>query len=134
GFFEAGLTSNRAFTVATRAGDRAVQVHDDMSVTVRMGSVRVTGESSAVVDGVAVRGLAVDVGNPHLVCVVDKDVSTFDLRDQPQSDEADFPHGVNVELVNRADGALRMRGPDRAVGETRACGTGPVARRPAGCP
>jgi len=124
---EAGLTSNRAFTVATRAGDRAVQVHDDMSVTVQMGSVRVTGESSAVVGGVAVRGLAVDVGNPHLVCVVDKDVSTFDLRDQPQYDEADFPHGVNVELVNRVDGALRMRVHERGVGETRACGTGTVA-------
>ncbi|MFO7191377.1 MAG: diaminopimelate epimerase [Thermocrispum agreste] len=124
---EAGLVDSREFPVATRAGDRQVRVHDDMSVTVHMGTVRVTGSSSAKIGGVEVRGLAVDVGNPHLVCLVDADVDTFDLRDQPWYDEADFPDGVNVELVNRADGALRMRVHERGVGETRACGTGTVA-------
>ncbi|MGH3433113.1 MAG: diaminopimelate epimerase [Thermocrispum sp.] len=124
---ESGLVGAREFVVGTRAGDRRVAVHDDLSVTVHMGRAEITGKSSAVIGDVEVDGVAIDVGNPHLVCVVDADVSLFDLRDQPRYDASVFPDGVNVEVVNRVGDALRMRVRERGVGETRACGTGTVA-------
>ena len=44
---------------------------------------------------------------------------------QPAFDAATYPHGVNVELVERVGEAhLRMRVHERGVGETRSCGTG----------
>jgi diaminopimelate epimerase len=43
-------------------------------------------------------------------------------------DAAQFPDGVNVEIVTApADGAVHMRVHERGVGETRSCGTGTVA-------
>jgi diaminopimelate epimerase len=125
---EAGLVDGSEFAVGSRAGDRPVAVHPDLTVTVEMGPAEVTGKSTAEIAGHEFPGVAVDVGNPHLVCVVDADVAAFDLRDQPLFDAAVFPAGVNVELVNRmSDGELRMRVHERGVGETRACGTGTVA-------
>lgn len=129
---EAGLEAGPEFAVGTRAGDRPVRVHSDasgdLSVTVHMGPVAVTGTSVAVVDGRQVSGVAVDVGNPHLVSVIDDDVSTLDLSRAPRYDTEVFPEGVNLEFVNvLGRDALRMRVHERGVGETRACGTGTVA-------
>jgi diaminopimelate epimerase len=93
-----------------------------------MGPARVTGTSIAAVDGQGIGGFAVDVGNPHLACVTDTPVDTFDLTVPPGFDPVMFPHGVNVELINTiGDNALRMRVYERGVGETRSCGTGTVA-------
>ncbi len=125
---EAGLEGRREFTVGTRAGDRPVRVHDDLSVTVRMGRAAVTGTSVAVVGDRALSGVAVDVGNPHLVAVLEDDVTALDLRAQPRYDDGVFPDGVNFEFLNvLAPERLRMRVHERGVGETRACGTGTVA-------
>jgi len=124
----AGLMPEGEFVVGTRAGDRPVVTHPDGSVTIDMGPARVTGTSTATVDGVEFSGVAVDVGNPHLACVTDVAVAGLDLTAQPAYDPAVFPHGVNVEVVNVLhDGALRMRVHERGVGETRSCGTGTVA-------
>ncbi|QUF07906.1 diaminopimelate epimerase [Actinosynnema pretiosum subsp. pretiosum] len=130
----AGLAPEGEFEIATRAGKRAVTAHPDGSVTVGMGPVRLTGESTAVLGGVEFAGVGVDVGNPHLACVTDVPVAGLDLRDAPSHDAALFPAGVNVEFVNvLADGGmngageLRMRVHERGVGETRSCGTGTVA-------
>ncbi|WP_433407860.1 diaminopimelate epimerase [Saccharomonospora azurea] len=129
---EAGLETGPEFVVGTRAGDRPVRVRPDASgelaVTVHMGPVAVTGTSVAVVDGRQVSGVAVDVGNPHLVSVLDDDVSALDLTRAPRYDAEVFPQGVNLEFVNvLGPDALRMRVHERGVGETRACGTGTVA-------
>ncbi|MBB3661131.1 diaminopimelate epimerase [Prauserella sediminis] len=125
---ESGLEERREFAVGTRAGDRPVQVHRDLSVTVEMGPARIIGTSVAVVDGRELSGVAVDVGNPHLVSTMDDDVSGLDLREQPRFDHDFFPDGVNLEFINTVEpGALRMRVYERGVGETRACGTGTVA-------
>jgi diaminopimelate epimerase len=125
---EAGLALESEFVVGTRAGDRPVQTHPDGSVTVHMGPATVVGSSVTVVAGRPFSGLAVDVGNPHLVSVTDDDIASLDLRDQPDYDHDFFPHGVNLEFVNPlGEGALRMRVHERGVGETRACGTGTVA-------
>jgi diaminopimelate epimerase len=130
---ESGLAQPGEFAVGTRAGDRVVTVSadDPGTVTVRMGTVRVTGRSTATLAGRVFPGIAVDVGNPHLVCVVDPatvNLGDLDLTDAPGHDAVVFPYGVNVEFVTEAaPGTLRMRVHERGVGETRSCGTGTVA-------
>ncbi|OLT47111.1 diaminopimelate epimerase [Saccharomonospora sp. CUA-673] len=125
---EAGLEERGEFVVGTRAGDRPVQVHPDLSVTVEMGPARITGTSVAIVGDRELSGVAVNVGNPHLVSTMEDDVADLDLRDAPRFDHHVFPDGVNLEFINVLEpGALRMRVHERGVGETRACGTGTVA-------
>nr|WP_084143310.1 diaminopimelate epimerase [Amycolatopsis taiwanensis] len=125
---EAGLESGPEFVVGSRAGDRRVAVRPDGSVTVWMGPAAITGASVAIVDGRSFSGVAVNVGNPHLVSIVDDDVAELDLHAEPRYDTDFFPEGVNLEFVNPVgEGALRMRVHERGVGETRSCGTGTVA-------
>jgi diaminopimelate epimerase len=131
---EAGLVKPGEFSIGTRAGARRVEVPADDpagTATVEMGLVRVLGESTATIAGRVLPGLAVDVGNPHLVCPLDDtdlDLATLDLTSAPGHDPAVFPHGVNVEFTRSAGpDALRMRVHERGVGETRSCGTGTVA-------
>jgi diaminopimelate epimerase len=126
---DAGLAKPGEFGVATRAGVRPVTTHPDGSVTVDMGPARITGASAATLAGREFPGVAVDVGNPHLVCAIDPaEVAGLNLTTAPGHDTAFFPHGVNVEFVGQlgAD-ELRMRVHERGVGETRSCGTGTVA-------
>ena len=124
---DSGLAGAGEFAVGTRAGDKVVTV-DPGSVTVRMGRATVTGRSAATLGGRSFDGVAVDVGNPHLVCPTGIDVAGLDLSTAPGHDVTVFPHGVNVEFVNDvAPGTLRMRVHERGVGETRSCGTGTVA-------
>jgi diaminopimelate epimerase len=124
---DSGLVTGREFPVGSRAGVRDVVVHADGDVAVDMGPARVTGESAATVGGVTLPGVGVDVGNPHLVCPVDR-LDDLDLTRQPGYDPAVFPDGVNVEfVVVEAPDRIRMRVHERGVGETRSCGTGTVA-------
>ena len=123
---EAGLETRTEFPVGSRAGARPVVVTDE-NVAVDMGPARVTGESTATVAGRTFPGVAVDVGNPHLVCAVDR-LDDLDLTTPPGHDDATFPDGVNVEfVVVEAPDRIRMRVHERGVGETRSCGTGTVA-------
>ena len=131
---EAGLAKPGEFSIATRAGARRVAVAANDSagtVAVEMGSARVFGESTATVEGRVLPGLAVDVGNPHLVCPLDStdlDLAALDLSVAPGHDPVVFPNGVNVEFTRSlGDNELRMRVHERGVGETRSCGTGTVA-------
>jgi diaminopimelate epimerase len=125
---DAGLEGGPEFVVGSRAGDRRVAVRPDDSVTVWMGPATITGASVALVDGRNFSGVAVSVGNPHLVSIVDDDVAELDLAAEPRYDKDFFPKGVNLEFVNPlGEGALRMRVYERGVGETRSCGTGTVA-------
>lgn len=124
----AGLAGQGELVVGTRTGERPVEVHDDGNVTVDMGPAKVFGNSAATVGGQAFDGVAVDVGNPHLVCLVDQPVADLDLTVPPGFDPVLYPRGVNVEFVNAVGaGMLRMRVHERGVGETRSCGTGTVA-------
>jgi len=126
----AGLAAPGTFGVATRAGVREVTLGVEGDVTVDMGPARVGAVSVANVDGRDLTGIAVDVGNPHLACVVEDDaeLEALDLALAPAYDAALFPHGVNVEVLRplRA-GATRLRVHERGSGETRSCGTGTVA-------
>jgi diaminopimelate epimerase len=124
---EAGLVTSTEFPVGSRAGVRNVVVGADGEIAVEMGAVRVMGESTATLHGRTFPGVAVDVGNPHLVCLVDR-LDDLDLSAPPGHDPAVFPAGVNVEfVVVAAHDRIRMRVHERGVGETRSCGTGTVA-------
>jgi diaminopimelate epimerase len=123
-----GLADGPEFTVATRSGPRRVRMGADGDVTADMGAVAVLGPGSAVVAGQACPGLRVSVGNPHLACLVEDPLASFDLSRPPGLDPGQFPEGGNVELV-RVTGtrSVAMRVHERGSGETRSCGTGAVA-------
>jgi diaminopimelate epimerase len=93
-----------------------------------MGSVTVLGPGSAVISGQTCDGLRISVGNPHLACLVDDPLASFDLSRPPGLDPGQFPEGGNVELVQlTGPRSVAMRVHERGSGETRSCGTGAVA-------
>jgi diaminopimelate epimerase len=125
---EHDLAESEEFSVETRGGPRRVRLEPGGDVTVDMGRVAVLGRGSAEVGGVTFEGLRVSVGNPHLACVVDAPLASFDLSRPPGLDPGQFPEGANVELVSVTGvGTLAMRVHERGSGETRSCGTGAVA-------
>lgn len=138
-----GLVDSDTFTVGSRAGGRPVTIHRadqvEADVSVSMGKVELRGPSDVGIAGRTLIGEAVDVGNPHLACVVDGLTATtlaaLDLTAEPRLDSAVFPAGANVEILTPLASSARdgvdfhvdMRVYERGVGETRSCGTGLVA-------
>ncbi|MET9021376.1 diaminopimelate epimerase [Actinopolymorpha sp. NPDC004070] len=117
--------------VATRAGLRPVRFEADGQLTVGMG-VAGFPESGGLVMAAGGRtwdAVAVDMGNPHAVAMVDDLADPGALLDPPVWTPAEvFPKGVNAEFaVRRGDRHLAMRVHERGVGETRSCGTGACA-------
>lgn len=134
--FSSDLEDRDEFVVGSLAGPRPVVVHraDDYcaDITVAMGKVNRLGAGTATVGGRRLSGLGVDVGNPHLACLVpgltDAELAALDVGAPVQFDTTQFPEGVNVEVLTPVrDGAVSMRVHERGVGETRSCGTGTVA-------
>ncbi len=126
----AGWQQPGTFTFATRGGPRTASLAATGDVSVAMGPATVGAESKAELAGVLFRGLSVDVGNPHLVCLMDSvdALAALDLSAAPSFDRAVFPSGVNIEfVVPMTPDRVRMRVYERGVGETRSCGTGTVA-------
>jgi diaminopimelate epimerase len=57
-----------------------------------------------------------------------EELAALDVGAPVQFDRAQFPEGVNVEVLTApVGGVVRMRVHERGVGETRSCGTGTVA-------
>lgn len=122
--------------VGTRAGLRTATVvengHDHAVVRVDMGQPTLLGVSSVRVGDRTFAGVAVDMGNPHLACVVpglnSEALARLPVHAPPVFDADFFPQGVNVEIATPcADGRVSMRVHERGVGETMSCGTGIVA-------
>jgi diaminopimelate epimerase len=100
----------------------------DGQLSVDMGAVQTGGTGWAVIGGRKYAGLAVRVGNPHLACLVTEPLAGLDLSQPPEVDAAQFPDGVNVELVRLAgERRIEMRVHERGSGATMSCGTGAVA-------
>ena len=75
-------------------------------------------------------GVAVSMGNPHIVIFTDENVDTLNLEKYGAPLETDplFPDKTNVEFVNVVSPTeLKMRVWERGSGETLACGTGSCA-------
>ncbi|WP_127542963.1 diaminopimelate epimerase [Actinoplanes sp. OR16] len=120
--------------VATRAGTMVALVGAE-TIRVRMTTPDLYAGSTATIGPLTFTGVAVNVGNPHLVCGLHDGVALdgLDLTREPLHDAGVFPHGVNVEFVEAAepvggvDGHVRMRVHERGSGETLSCGTGALA-------
>ncbi|MEU1680248.1 diaminopimelate epimerase [Micromonospora zamorensis] len=123
-----------ALPVATRAGVVRALVEGDV-VSVEMRRPQVYDSSAATLGGLTLTGAVVDVGNPHLVCVLPAGVelSALDLTTAPGFDPEVFPSGVNVEFivagdsVDATDAHSLMRVYERGSAETLSCGTGACA-------
>lgn len=118
--------------VGTRAGLRSGELLPDGRVRVGMGRpvVGTTGVT-VTVGSASWPAVAVDVGNPHAVAVVESpgQLDHLDLGTEPtRTPASSFPEGVNYEFVDAVGpGYVRMRVHERGVGETQSCGTGTVA-------
>ncbi|MEU4335679.1 diaminopimelate epimerase [Micromonospora lupini] len=123
-----------ALPVATRAGVVRALVEGD-AVSVEMRRPQVYDASTATLGGLTLPGTAVDIGNPHLVCVLPAGVelAALDLTVAPGFDPEVFPAGVNVEFivagdsVDATDAHSLMRVYERGSAETLSCGTGACA-------
>ncbi len=81
-------------------------------------------------DGKDAEGIAVSMGNPHLVVFVDKDPMDLPLEQVGPSLEtaAWFPAGANIEFAFPSEnGVIKQRTWERGSGETLACGSGACA-------
>ena len=131
------LAVGETVSIGTRAGVRYV-TRLDGGYEVDLGPyVVLEGDALVAVDGldVARPGLAVGVGNPHVVVALadESELEALRLHAVPEVTPPP-PDGVNVEFVVPADplvvdgvGAIRMRVHERGVGETLSCGTGAAA-------
>lgn len=123
------------FEVRTDAGLRRVAVQpnrgsDTDQVAVDMGEAVAgpkTSDRWPELGVTVAHQVAVDMGNPHLVAVV-ADPDGVDLAAVGPQVEADFPDGMNIELIAVRDrGRIDLRVWERGVGITAACGSGACA-------
>ncbi len=100
----------------------------EIPTTLRTAAEHVVGVALSV-DDQRLDVTAVNMGNPHAVCFVDRITDRHVLELGPQlSAHPVFPRQTNVEFVRAlGPGRLRMRVWERGVGETLACGTGACA-------
>ena len=131
--YDKGYTDQTSLAIETLSGirtlDLQVRAGKVTSASVDMGKAAVGEDLTVVLDGSAVTGTPVSVGNPHFVLFV-KDAENAPLETlgaRLEKHEA-FPQGVNVEFVQvLARNRLRMRVWERGSGVTMACGTGACA-------
>jgi diaminopimelate epimerase len=122
-----GLELPGAVPVATRAGVRTVTAPAQGDLTVGMGPASFPGIGGLMVRVVGSDrvwpAVAVDVGNPHAVVLVDDLRAPGRLLDAPDVTPASaFPAGVNVEFAASCGSRhLAMRVFERGVGETARC-------------
>ena len=114
--------------IATRAGVVRAVVGAAI-IAVQMATPRLYDAGTATVGSLTMPGVAVDCGNPHLVCGLSSPLDALDLHVPPGYDTSLFPRGVNVEFVSPgpADLHVRMRVYERGSGETLSCGSGALA-------
>ena len=141
-----GLTDKREIRVETLAGVIVPKLEADSRVTVDMGPpqfeparIPFIAERRArtywiEVEGGPIESVAVSMGNPRAVQVVD-DVETAPVLSQGPLIERHprFPKRVNAGFMQVVDRAhVRLRVYERGAGETLACGTGACAAVVAG--
>ena len=120
--------------VATRAGIVRARIDGDI-ISVHMRTPEVYAAGTATVGPLTFPGVAVDCGNPHLVCGLHDSLplASLDLHRAPGFDPGLFPAGVNVEFttpgspVEGADKHVHMRVYERGSAETLSCGSGALA-------
>jgi diaminopimelate epimerase len=128
------LAVGETVAIGTRGGVRQLTRTDD-GFEVDLGAFLVAGEAMVSARRLDVDrpGLAVGVGNPHVVVALadDAELEALDLGEAPVVTPA-APDGANVEFVVPGAisgdlGRIRMRVHERGSGETLSCGTGAAA-------
>ena len=131
---------NDVLTIETVGGELEVEACEGNAMRVDLGTVRLNWRDIPLAkpmdvmhvslsdggDGILSDGCAVNVGNPHVVFMVDAVPSNDEVIRWGKHCENHslFPEGVNVSFVcPQDDGALRLRVWERGAGMTRACGT-----------
>ena len=141
-----GMTTKTEIRVETLSGVIAPRIETDGRVAVDMGvpdftpaRVPFVTSSAGLVNAIEVGGIqreivAVSMGNPHAVQVVDNVDAAPVASEGPQIERhIRFPRGVNagyLQVVDRHH--IRLRVFERGAGETLACGTGACAAVAAG--
>lgn len=118
-------------TIKTIGGDIECSMDDAGMVTVAMPSptieIIVLGGASALGHLSTPDAVAVNVGNPHLVCFVD-DVNIAVQYGEGLENHPMFPMRTNVNFVKLInDEHIELKVWERGVGITPACGTGACA-------
>lgn len=137
-----GLTTKNQIKIATKTTLMDLQINDNNSVTVNMGTPKMSPSeipliaekyspqySLALNNGEEITVHALSVGNPHAVIVVSDLKSTpVHSLGQQISLHPSFPEQTNtgfMQIVNSQHIQLRVY--ERGSGETLACGSGAVA-------
>lgn len=133
-------TGRDTAVVRTRAGNLLAKRTDDGAITVDMGPARLDWNDIplseardtahlAISSGPLHDPVAVNVGNPHAVFIVD-DAEAIDLNTHGPILEhhAIFPERANIEAAQIIDRThIRLRVWERGAGITQACGSGACA-------
>lgn len=144
--YRSGRAGADPFRIIGPAGPVTVSVPDAEHVTVNMGEpvldperIPFVARDTAIayeldVDGETVSVVAVSMGNPHAVLLVDDATGADVARLGPAIEGHErFPDRANVGFMQILDPAhVRLRVYERGVGETRACGSGACAAVVAG--
>ena len=145
--FRRGVVSTDVLTVDTINGVIKVYKDGNDSIRVNMGvpqfepsKVPLRADTrkmhySMDLSGQTIELMALSMGNPHAVFVVD-DIEKALVHSLGQAVQAHemFPKGVNVGFMQVLDREhIRIRVYERGVGETLACGSGACAAVVAGC-
>lgn len=126
-----GWVNEGAITVATDAGVRLVEWSAGTTLgegfaRVAMGKVTLGGSATVPIEGA--RAVHVDVGNPHIVALIEREVAQIDLATVAGQLALGTDLGVNLEVINVVDrDEIDLVVFERGVGITRACGTGSCA-------
>ncbi len=132
--YEEGLTSKTEITLETLSGIKILKLHvsDENKVETVSVDMGIPSDIHHVELGKAYayeEGIAVSMGNPHLVIFVD-DITKVNLPEigPVLENHPLFPNRVNVEFAQvLSEGSIRMRVWERGSGITMACGTGACA-------
>ena len=130
--FERGFTNEHAFSVLTKAGVIRPSIESDGTITVDMGVPGLPDriKEEIKIDSKVFNYTYIEIGNPHCVIFLDKDISDSDFYLFGPKIEKDkkFSNGVNVEFVRIVDNEkIHCRVWERGCGPTLACGTGACA-------
>jgi len=130
--FERGFIDEPAFSVLTKAGIIKPLIESDGTVTVDMGVPKLPEriKEELKIDSRVFNYTYIEVGNPHCVIFLDKNISENDFYLFGPKIEKDkkFPNGVNVEFARILNSKeIKCRVWERSCGPTLACGTGACA-------
>ena len=130
--FERGLTDESSFSVLTKAGIIKPSLESNGTVTVDMGipKLPMSVKEEIKIDSKIFNYTYIEVGNPHCVIFLDKDISDSDFYLYgPKIEKSEkFLNGVNVEFARVLNSKeINCRVWERGCGPTLACGTGACA-------